>query len=107
MAGERYTEPVDLTKIDRVPVSIVHSVSDETCDPVMIEWTYAQVQSPDKHIRFEHGGHSLYNYETKSSFVDRMVQTIEFGTITDGASMLSFNSALSGFALMLSLSTLM
>ena len=72
-AGERYTEPVDLTKIDRVPVSIVHSVSDETCDPVMIEWTYAQVQSPDKHIRFEHGGHSLYNYETKSSFVDRMV----------------------------------
>ena len=73
----------------------------------MIEWTYAQVQSPDKHIRFEHGGHSLYNYETKSSFVDRMVQTIEFGTITDGASMLSFNSAFSSLAVLLSLSTLL
>ena len=70
----------------------------------MIEWTYAQVQSPDKHIRFEHGGHSLYNYETKSSFTDRMVQTIEFGTITDGASML--NSAFSGLAVMISLSAL-
>ena len=51
----------------------------------MNEWTYVQVQSPDKHIRFEHGGHLLFNYETKSSFVDRMVETIETGTTVDSA----------------------
>ena len=40
-AGEHYTDLVDLTKIDRVPVSLVHAVADETCDSTMIEWTYA------------------------------------------------------------------
>ena len=66
----------------------------------MYEWTYVQVQSPDKHIRFEHGGHLLFNYETKSSFVDRMVETIETGTIGHASSLLSFYG-LTGFTALL------
>ena len=39
---------------------------------------------------FEHGGHSLFSYESKSSFVDRMVSTIETGTNGFASSSLSF-----------------
>ena len=59
-SGDRITDLVDLTKIDRVPVSIVMPVADEVCDPIMAEWHFAQIQSPDKHIRFEHGGHTIF-----------------------------------------------
>ena len=62
-----------MSKIDRVPVSIVQPLSDEVCDPIMIEWAYTQVQSEEKYIRFEHGGHFLFFYEIKSGFIDRMV----------------------------------
>lgn len=62
-----------MSNIDRVPISIVHAVSDETCDVTTAEWTYTQVQSPDKHIRFEHGGHMLFNAAFKKDYVDRMV----------------------------------
>ena len=43
-SGEIYSTPVNLSNIDRVPVSIVHPISDETCDVESIEWTYAQMQ---------------------------------------------------------------
>jgi len=51
----------------------------------MLEWNYAQVQSEEKFFRVEHGGHSLFSYETRSGYVDRMVETIETGTTVDSA----------------------
>ena len=76
-------------------------ISDETVDVTGAEWTYVQIQSKDKHIRFEHGGHMLFAYETKSSFTDRMVETIETGTTVD-AGILSFAySGLSGALLLM------
>ena len=88
-AGQTHSKTIELSNIDRVPVSIIHAIQDETVDFTGAEWTYVQIQSKDKHIRFEHGGHMLFNYETKSSFTDRMVETIETGSTVD-AGTLSF-----------------
>lgn len=71
----------------------------------MMEWAYMQVQSPDKHLIFEHGGHVLFSYEWRSAFVDRMVLTIENGA-TDAASSLMNTGLLSGFALLAATSAL-
>ena len=39
-AGQIYSTPVQLSNIDRVPVSIVHPDADEYCDAITMEWTY-------------------------------------------------------------------
>ena len=48
----------------------------------MVEWTYAQMQQEEKYIRFEHGGHLLFGFRfnTPDSFIQRMVETIDYGT---------------------------
>ena len=79
-AGEIYSTPVNLSNIDRVPVSIVHAIQDESCDPTMIEWTYAQMQQEEKFIRFEHGGHTKFALASSDDYVQRMVETIDYGT---------------------------
>ena len=68
-AGELYSAPVNLSNIDRVPVSIVHPIQDEVCDASMIEWTYAQMQQEEKHLRFEHGGHLLFVFSSANDYV--------------------------------------
>ena len=80
-AGELYSTPVNLSNIDRVPVSIVHPIQDEICDTTMIEWTYAQMQQQEKYLRFEHGGHLKFALASNDGYVQRMVETIEYGTV--------------------------
>lgn len=99
MAGEKYTTPVDLSRIDRVPVSIVHPVADGLCDPVMIEWTYTLVRSKEKYIRFEKGGHLLFALDSSDDLLQRMVETIEFGTTQDIAQFPLAGPPLSAFVL--------
>ena len=41
--GQTISNSIELSKIDRVPVSIVHAISDETCDPTGAEYTYMLV----------------------------------------------------------------
>ena len=77
--GETVTPIIDLTKIDRVPVSFVVSASDGLCPPDIPMWMYSQIQS-EKHIRFEHGGHIIYSWKADEAFIQRMIDTIETGT---------------------------
>ena len=88
MGGQIYSTPVNLTNIDKVPVTIVHPVQDEVCDSTMVEWTYAQMQQEEKYIRFEHGGHLLFaiRFNTPDAYMQRMVETIDHGTTVSGAS---------------------
>ena len=69
VAGEIYSTPVNLSNIDRTPVSIVMPIKDEICDPDMIEWTYAQMQQEEKYLRFEHGGHGIFSLYSSDSYV--------------------------------------
>ena len=64
---------IDLGNIDRVPVSIVHSLDDSRCSTEMAEWFYAQIKSDDKYIRFEMGDHYLFSYPALSPWMDRLV----------------------------------
>ena len=57
MRGERITPRVDLSKIDRVPVSIVAPVSDQKCPVEFAEWIYDQITSEEKYIRIEGSNH--------------------------------------------------
>ena len=98
-AGQTHSTTIELSNIDRVPVSLIHAISDETVDVTGAEWTYVQIQSKDKHIRFEHGGHMLFAYETKSSFTDRMVETIETGNTVDAGTLSFTYSGLSAMLL--------
>ena len=93
-AGDIYTTPVNLSNIDRVPVSIVHPLSDELCDPTMIEWTYAQMQQQEKFIRFEHGGHLLFALQASDDLVLNMVETTEYGTTQNFATIAQIASSL-------------
>ena len=91
-AGDRITNPVDLGNIDRVPVSLVVPVADEICSPDMAEWHYTQIQSEQKYIRFEHGGHSIFSYQNSADLMNRLVETIEFGT-SSASSLFTFMTA--------------
>ena len=64
-----YSTPIDLSKIDRVPVSIVHPMEDEVCDLTMTEWAYAQMQQQEKYLRFEHGGHLKFATASSDDYV--------------------------------------
>ena len=79
-AGERISPLVELSKIDRVPVSMVISMEDDICPVSLSEWHFNQIRSKDKFIRFERGGHTVYSWRTYEGFITRMVETIEFGT---------------------------
>ena len=103
-AGEIYSTPVNLGNIDRVPVSIVHAIQDESCDPTMIEWTYAQMQQEEKFIRFEHGGHTLFALASSDDYVQRIVETIDYGTVLSLAESPLSISILSTTLLLLTLS---
>ena len=81
-AGNIYSTPVDLSNIDRVPVSIVQPIQDEVCDTTMIEWTYAQMQQEEKYLRFEHGGHLKFGFSrSNENYLERMVETIDYGYV--------------------------
>ena len=42
-AGQTHSPPVNVSNIDRVPVSIVVPVADEVCDPALSEWIYTEI----------------------------------------------------------------
>lgn len=95
-SGKIFSTPVNLSNIDRVPVSIVMAIQDEVCDPTMLEWTFAQMQQEEKYIRFEHGGHLLFGlrFNTPQSYLQRMVETIDYGTTISGAEMMTSISSI-------------
>ena len=84
-AGKRYSDPVELSNINRVPVSIVVSMNDQTCPPEYPEWHYAEITSPEKYIRYEQGRHWIYSIKTTRPFIERMAQTLDSGKVDDAA----------------------
>ena len=90
MNGERITPLVDLRNIDRVPVSLVHPVFDRLCPVPLAEYTYSQIASYEKYMRYEHGNHLIFGLAATKDAVDRMVQTIETGTADENHTSLAF-----------------
>ena len=88
-AGERITPLVELKNIDRVPVSLVHPVFDRKCPIPQAEYIYSQIASQEKYMRFEHGNHMIFAFYATQDYVDRMVQTIETGTVKESYTSLS------------------
>ena len=84
-AGERITPLVDLSNIDRVPVSMVLAVNDSTCDLPTAEMAYSQITVEEKYLRYEQGAHITFEYKTNPQFLTRMLETIETGTVVDSA----------------------
>ena len=89
MAGERITPLVELKNIDRVPVSVVHPVFDRRCSTAHAEYTYSQIASKEKYIRFELGNHLIFSFKATRDYIDRMVETIETGTVSKSHTSLS------------------
>lgn len=79
LSPDRITPLVNVSKIDRVPVSFVVAIGDKLCPPILHERWFAQVTAPDSHIRFERGGHLIFYFKADDAFMRRMVQTIETG----------------------------
>ena len=76
-----YSPIVDLGNIDRVPVTLVHALDDAGCSIEAAEWHYSQIRSPDTFIRMEIGAHIVFGWAFWDSLTERMVQTIETGTV--------------------------
>ena len=81
---------------------MVHPIADELCDPIMMEWTFAQIQSEEKYLRFESNGHSRFAFGSTPDFVQRMVETIETGTVAGLSSSITANTSLAFSILTLS-----
>ena len=71
-----YSPIVDLGNIDRVPITLVHTIEDAACSIEAAEWHYTQIKSPDKFIRMEGGGslsHYKFAWASWDGLVERMV----------------------------------
>ena len=85
VSGDRITPLIDLGNIDRVPVTVMVSMTDTTCPPEQAEFLYHQMKNEEKYMHWEKGGHTTYFTKTKKAWVDRMVETIETGSPTSAA----------------------
>lgn len=52
---------------------------DGLCPAEYSEWAYSMVNSPQKFIRYERGGHGAPALKNHDSYVRQMIQTIETG----------------------------
>ena len=73
LSDDRITPLVDLSKIDRVPVSFVVAIGDGLCPPELHEAWFASMTTPEKYIRFERGGHMIFWFKADDAFLRRMV----------------------------------
>ena len=66
------------------------ATEDATCTPSGAEQIYAEFTgATEKHILYEEGwGHNEFGFDGSKAFVDRMVETIETGTVTKPTSTL-------------------
>ena len=64
---------MDLSKIDRVPVSFVEALGDKLCLPEKHDAWYHQIKSPDKYVRYERGGHLIFGLKDDDAFTRRIV----------------------------------
>ena len=79
--GQRISPLIDLSNIDRVPISIVHPINDLRCEVEFnAEYAFNQVRSPEKYLRFEDANHYTFIYYGKMDFMRRLAETIETGT---------------------------
>ena len=99
-AGERISPLVDLKKIDRVPISIVHPIVDLRCEVELnAEWVYNQIQSKDKHIQFINLNHYSFIYRGDWDLMVRLANTIETGKSLAGRTAISGAAAFLGLFL--------
>ena len=60
------------------------ATEDESCTPAAAEQWFADFSgATEKHILYEEGwGHNEFGFDGSTAFVDRMVETIQTGTVT-------------------------
>ena len=64
-----------------MPVSFLHPIDDEECFIEDAEKAYAEITAPDSYFRIQRGDHlAPFSGET-DEFVNRMLETIQTGTV--------------------------
>mmetsp|Transcript_46331 Transcript_46331/g.61339 ORF Transcript_46331/g.61339 Transcript_46331/m.61339 type:complete len:131 (-) Transcript_46331:56-448(-) len=71
--GKRITPLVDISLIDRTPVSFVIPISDKLCPPELSEWLYSLIRSQEKYVRYERGGHFAPGTKGDVAYLQHMV----------------------------------
>ena len=49
------------------------------------EWMFTEITTPDKHLVVNSGNHYTVQFQSKSSFIDLIEETLKTGTIADAA----------------------
>ena len=56
-------------------------MEDSLCPSEGNEYIFSAITTKEKYIRFEHGDHFMFSFDLTEGEIDRMVQTIETGTV--------------------------
>ena len=87
-AGQMYGTEIDLSAVDRTPVSFIHPITDTICPVHEAEEVYAKITAPNSHFRvmrslidFDHLTPFLGTFSAE--FVERMLETIETSTVSE------------------------
>ena len=56
-------------------------MDDILCPSEKNEYIYSEITVKEKYIRFEHGDHFMYSFDNTEGEIEKMVQTIETGTV--------------------------
>ena len=93
LSDDRVTELVDLSKIDRVPVTFMQPIDDHFCAPELHEAWFHSITSPNSYLTYERGGHGNPLLFQEDAYVNRLVSVIETGTVdpNDGGPKSSFS----------------
>ena len=67
-------------------------MEDSLCPSELNEYIFSAIPTPEKYIRFEHGDHFMFSFDLTEGEIDRMVETIETGTVHEEWTSFSFLS---------------
>ena len=83
-AGERTTPLVPIENIDRVPVSIMHDLSDYRCAWDYAEWIFHQIPTKEKYLIPKNIKHYSFARESDQGFRQQIEDMIDYGYILPG-----------------------
>ena len=87
--GTIYSDPIELSWIDRTPVTVIHPIDDEICPVENAEWYFHEVGTADKHFVPIQGFHLSPMFNFRPEYVPMIKSIIETG---------SYGGAKSGFS---------
>ena len=86
MAGQTVTDLIDLSKIDRTPVTFLLPIKEINCPTAVHEALFHEITAPESYIQMVRGGHLMIFLESNKAQTRHIIQAIETGQyyIDDG-----------------------